>query len=274
MATQSLQEHLSIANAVSSHRKTIYLHTLEDPFPDTAALHAIVSYLTVFFCLPVQITHTPWQSIRLHTRPGCNGFGDFQLSMDDLLVWLKYHVPEDAYCIVAVTAIDLFLPNAAPGRYHPGRSHYTQRHGAFSIARLGSKVDTSFQPCSRGLHLRRCLKLSSHEVAHTFGLKHCMKPTCRMAGTTSLEHHDETSLFFCKSCEQKLQKLLRWSRHDCQLRAKALAQCLRGLVTEEFEDEARYLESIAGDHQQEKMARSDRIRRDLPSLPCIAQKMS
>eukprot|EP00927_Polykrikos_kofoidii_P072685 TRINITY_DN68778_c0_g1_i1.p1 TRINITY_DN68778_c0_g1~~TRINITY_DN68778_c0_g1_i1.p1 ORF type:complete len:275 (+),score=16.72 TRINITY_DN68778_c0_g1_i1:81-905(+) len=274
MATQSLREHLSIANTVSSHRKTIYLHTLEDPFPDPAALDAIVRYLTVFFCLTVRITHTRWQCMRLQTRPGCSGFGDFQLSMDDLLVWLKHHVPEDAYCIVAVTGIDLFLPTSAPGKYIPGRSHYTQRHGAFSIARLGSEVDTYFQPCSQGLHLRRCLKLSSHEVAHTFGLKHCIKPTCRMAGTTSLEHHDETSLFFCNMCEQKLQKLLRWSRHDCQHRARRVAQCLRGLGIEEFDDEARYLESIAGDCQQEKMAWSDRIGRDLPSLPCITQKMS
>merc|ERR1712129_464278 len=172
----------------------------------------------------------------------------------------------------AVTGIDLFLPNTAPGKYIPGRSHYTQRHGVFSIARLGSEVDTSFQPCSQGLYLRRCLKLSSHEVAHTFGLKHCMKPTCRMAGTTSLEHHDETSLLFCNMCEQKLQKLLRWSRHDCQHRAKTLAQSLRGLVTEEFNDEARYLESIAGDRQQEKKARSDRIRRDSSYLPCITPK--
>mmetsp|Transcript_126341 Transcript_126341/g.252455 ORF Transcript_126341/g.252455 Transcript_126341/m.252455 type:complete len:275 (+) Transcript_126341:32-856(+) len=274
MAAQSLREHLNIANAVTANRKMIYLHTLEDPFPDSAMLHAIVRYLTAFFCLPLHVTHTPWQSMHLRTRPGCTGFGEIQLSMDDLLVWLKYHVPEDAYCIVAVTGLDLFLASAAPGCYIPGRSHYTQRHGAFSIARLGSEVDTSFQPCDQALYLRRCLKLSSHEVAHTFGLKHCVKPTCRMAGTTSLEHHDETTLFFCNTCEQKLEKLFRWSYHDCQRRAKTLAQCLRGLLSEEFEDEVHYLESIAVDRRQERISRSDRIRRDLPSLPCIDQKIS
>jgi len=189
----------------------------------------------------VKVVHSPWELMGLTTRPGRSGFGDVQLSMDDVLNWLKRNVPRDAYGIAVVTTIDLFVPGPGRSEYIPGRSHYTQRHGACSLARLCSEVDWKVEPCSRGRFLRRCLKLTSHEVAHMFGLKHCVY-TCRMAGTTSLEHHDATTLRFCSRCEGKLQHLLKWSASDLCDRATGLADVLANCSPgAEFDDEVTAL---------------------------------
>lgn len=247
---QSLQEHLRIANPVDPRRKKIYLLILEIPFPDDDTLAAVRRYLNAFFGLEVQLSYAHWQSMPLATRLGRAGFGSVQLSMDDLLTWLKFHVPSDAYCLVAITTLDLFAAGSSCD-YIPGRSHYTQRHGAFSLARLGSEVVWEFKPCGLGKYLRRCLKLSSHEVAHTFGLKHCINQTCRMVGTMSLEHHDATNLVFCHSCEQKLCGLLRWSERTYRRRASYLAKVLQSLSgTDEFCAEVQAWAEVAGESMQ------------------------
>eukprot|EP00747_Dinoflagellata_sp_TGD_P076029 gnl/TRDRNA2_/TRDRNA2_158978_c0_seq3.p2 gnl/TRDRNA2_/TRDRNA2_158978_c0~~gnl/TRDRNA2_/TRDRNA2_158978_c0_seq3.p2 ORF type:complete len:168 (-),score=19.59 gnl/TRDRNA2_/TRDRNA2_158978_c0_seq3:38-541(-) len=163
--------------------------------------------------------------------------------MDDLLAGVKGRVPSDAYCAAALTMEDLFVPSST-WDYIPGRSHYTQRHGAFSFARLCSQVDSEFRPCSRGTYLRRCLKLSSHEIAHMFGVKHCPDSHCRMAATMSLEMHDATSLFFCRRCESKLQRLLHWTAAEQRDRRRRLHQVLdslNGQLKGEFDEELRTL---------------------------------
>eukprot|EP00746_Dinoflagellata_sp_MGD_P023570 gnl/MRDRNA2_/MRDRNA2_15523_c0_seq1.p1 gnl/MRDRNA2_/MRDRNA2_15523_c0~~gnl/MRDRNA2_/MRDRNA2_15523_c0_seq1.p1 ORF type:complete len:282 (-),score=39.55 gnl/MRDRNA2_/MRDRNA2_15523_c0_seq1:239-1084(-) len=242
---QSFEDHKRIANSPSSSRRTIYICLLENPFPEPAILSTVQNYIHAFFRLPVRITHVSLEKLRLTTRRGRSGFGDTQLSMDDLLASLKQRVPQDAYGIIAMTTIDFFVPGNTSWEYIPGRSHYTQRHGACSFARLGSQTDRIFTPCDRGTFVRRCLKLSCHEVAHMFGLKHCSDQLCRMAGTMSLEHHDATCLFFCSDCEQKLRALLRWSQKDLAERRQALAEVLNNLeVKEEFSAEIQELQEI------------------------------
>lgn len=94
---QSLQEHQRIANVVQPGRNTIYLQTIEKPFPEAEALNAVKEYLTAFFRLPVKMSHVPWEDMNLRSRPGRSGFGVMQLSMDDLLSWLKVHVSRVAH---------------------------------------------------------------------------------------------------------------------------------------------------------------------------------
>mmetsp|Transcript_11263 Transcript_11263/g.19985 ORF Transcript_11263/g.19985 Transcript_11263/m.19985 type:complete len:258 (+) Transcript_11263:58-831(+) len=248
MEPQSLKDHLRIANKVDGTRRRIYVQLLEDPFPDDEAFAVIQTYLVAFFRLPVKVIYSPWQSMSLQTRASISGFGTLQLSMDDLLNWLKRHVPPDAYCVAAITTLDLFVPSAKTCDYIPGRSHYTQRHGACSLSRLMSEVDWKVDPCSRGKFLRRCLKLTSHEVAHMFGVKHCMDATCRMAATMSLAHHDATSLLFCRQCEAKLQQLMGWSSSILQDRAQAMAGVLAD-AGPEFEQEVAELAKNTGSLQ-------------------------
>ena len=119
--------------------------------------------------------------------------------------------------------------------------------------------------CRRGTYLRRCLKLSSHEVAHTFGLKHCTEVGCRMTATVSLDHHDFTQLRFCMECEEKLKRLLKWSSRDCLRRSAALAQTLQKHEVEgEFQAEIETLEKLAGETRQKvltKLGSEDRTPR-------------
>jgi archaemetzincin len=71
-----------------------------------------------------------------------------------------------------------------------------QRAGLFSLRRYGT---------SRPELLRRALKLSSHELGHIFGLKHCVFYECGMNGTNSLHEMDRQPMHLCPVCLAKLK---------------------------------------------------------------------
>ncbi len=70
-------------------------------------------------------------------------------------------------------------------------------------------------PPDEQLFLHRCLKEATHELGHTFGLRHCSDPTCVMSFSNSILDVDFKSHLFCTSCAESLESsihsiLLRW----------------------------------------------------------------
>ncbi|RLE49238.1 MAG: archemetzincin [Candidatus Methanomethylicota archaeon] len=53
----------------------------------------------------------------------------------------------------------------------------------------------------------RVVKEAVHELGHTFGLKHCSKPTCVMRFSNSVLDTDFKSSKFCESCSSQLAKI-------------------------------------------------------------------
>ncbi len=47
-----------------------------------------------------------------------------------------------------------------------------------------------------------------HEIAHMFGLKHCVYYECRMNGSNSYGESCRKTRYFCPICERKLQLVL------------------------------------------------------------------
>ena len=55
----------------------------------------------------------------------------------------------------------------------------------------------------------RVLKVSIHELGHTFNLEHCQKEKCVMSSFTTASELDKLDPKFCTWCENKLRKHIR-----------------------------------------------------------------
>ncbi len=116
---------------------------------------------------------------------------------------LEYLLAKDdsgAFRLLGVTAEDLFIPIFT---------------FVFGEAQLAGKaaIISAFRPRGDGpakaVLLRRLIKLSLHELGHTFGLGHCRRPGCLMGFSANLEKLDQKSLAFCKYCQVLLTDYFR-----------------------------------------------------------------
>ena len=74
--------------------------------------------------------------------------------------------------------------------------------------------------CEPSLFLTQVM---THELCHTFGMKHCYYFECAMNESSSIEEAARQPLFLCPVCLRKLQRALRFSVLE-RLRAMVL-QC-------------------------------------------------
>jgi archaemetzincin len=154
--------------------------------------------------------------------------------LDDLLPKAK---PDDAVVLVGVTMADLY-PDP-DWNFVFGEADLVRGVGVYSLARYFPE----FYGAKRGpdagrLTLLRTLKVVVHETGHAFGLVHCVRWTCVMNGSNSLEEADRRPPRLCPDCLEKL----RWNRgFDVRRRYLRLATFLRahGLADEAAWNEAR-----------------------------------
>jgi archaemetzincin len=114
--------------------------------------------------------------------------------------------PKNAIAIMGITEMDLY-PNPK-WNYVFGLASYQEGLAVSSIYRLQNKPlsEKNFK-----LSLIRLLKISSHEIGHIFGLKHCIYAQCVMNGTNSMLETDKSILRLCSNCQSKLNSSLKFS---------------------------------------------------------------
>ena len=81
-----------------------------------------------------------------------------------------------------------------------GLARQVDRTAVISLARLVLDGDTD-------IHRRRILKEAVHELGHTFGLGHCLKPSCVMHFSNCLDDTDRKGKEYCPECSAKLREL-------------------------------------------------------------------
>jgi archaemetzincin len=134
-------------------------------------------------------------------------------------------VPDDAYCVIAVTWSDLYPDESY--NFVFGLARLTRRVGVFGFARLHPDFfdEATGDPAEvRRLVTRRALAVMSHEVGHMFGIQHCVSFACNMNGSNSLEESDRQPMHLCPVCLRKLHLALGF---DPERRYEALEEQYR-----------------------------------------------
>lgn len=193
------------ARPVSAARRIIYLQPLGEFNADSApALEALRDYAEAFFqldvvLLPAEVYESAAFEPRINPRTQ-----KLQLRTTAILTWLHARLPEDGFCLVAVTMSDLYP--APSWNFVFGQAAPQQRTGVFSFARsdplfFGQERQDDFD----SLLLRRSCKTLVHEIAHLFGLHHCIYYRCVENGSNHQAESDARPHHLCPVCLRKLQ---------------------------------------------------------------------
>jgi archaemetzincin len=123
-----------------------------------------------------------------------------QYNAVQLLEFLIDQKENKAFRILGVTAGDLYIPIFT---FIFGEAQLNGDTAIISVFRPRGDAGGPTPP--RQVVLKRLLKLSLHELGHTFGLKHCLEDGCLMQFSSNLEKLDQKKLAFCEYCQILLQ---------------------------------------------------------------------
>ncbi len=100
-------------------------------------------------------------------------------------------------------SVDLFIPILT---YIFGQAALNGRTGIASLYRL-SNERYGIEPDDK-LLLERFTKEVIHELGHTFGLVHCILPSCVMHSSNYVEDIDQKEQHLCMSCREECKILV------------------------------------------------------------------
>ena len=126
-----------------------------------------------------------------------------QYNANLLLEGLTKRAPEGYLKYMGIFNGDLFIPILT---FIFGQAQLNGNFGIASSFRLrnelyGLKEDNP-------LMLERLSKVVVHELAHTFGLIHCLNVGCVMRSSNYVEDLDQKEIHFCPHCRETLDKKL------------------------------------------------------------------
>jgi archaemetzincin len=112
-----------------------------------------------------------------------------------LLKYLEANAPDDAYRVVGLTNVDIFMEGR---NYVIGVARCPGRCAVVSAYRMGAGR------VSDERRLARLGKLLMHETGHTYGLHHCRQPLCAMDYAESVASLDGQRFAYCERCEKMI----------------------------------------------------------------------
>lgn len=99
--------------------------------------------------------------------------------------------------VLGVTWCDLYVPVLT---FVFGEAQLDGNCAVVSLARLGEEFYGL--PADEHVTRERLLKEATHELGHTFGLRHCADWRCVMASSHAVERLDVKGPDFCESCRK------------------------------------------------------------------------
>jgi len=165
---------------------------------DPNILRSLRTALAKFLLLPVRVLHP--KPLPLQTYHSIR----HQYHSTQLLEFLINDVETEAFRILGVTAKDLYIPILT---FVFGEAQLNGKAAIISLFRPRGDAGGPNPP--RPVFLRRLIKLSLHELGHTFGLEHCREDGCLMGFSSNLEKLDQTNIAFCGYCQILLTDYFR-----------------------------------------------------------------
>ena len=247
-----------IRNHVSSQKRTIYILPLgefvADKTPDKSKvaggakittigqifLHDLKIYTQLFFpsMIVKLLEEVPLSKLKCQSRHHIvdDGVTREQLMIPGIFDYMKGILPRDAYCMLAVTMIDLYpdenwnfvfgqaslmegIGVFSFARHHP---YFFDKDKSVSVASLSELSPEEYQ-----LLEWRAIKVLTHEITHMFGLTHCVYFTCLMNGSNHAEESDRKLTFLCPVCLRKMQDAIKF---DFLARYKDLLAFFQGKI--------------------------------------------
>jgi archaemetzincin len=191
-------------NIPTPDRSTIYLQPI-GPFSNLApSLQTFERHTEAFFGLEVALLEPiTVESLQATAREWDYGP---QLRTDDVLAALEHRVPEDGFLLVGLTMTDLYPDD--DWNYVFGYASLDKRVSVYSLLRFDPRIDDPSEPADedlrRALILQRSLKVMTHELTHSFGIRHCIHYDCLMNGANHLGEVDDHPMHVCPVCLHKL----------------------------------------------------------------------
>ena len=129
-----------------------------------------------------------------------------QVYAGDILAALYAAKPVDAFCVLGITARDLYPHPVVTFAF--GEASATCRVGVVSVARYGPPFCRDAPGRAPGEMRKRCCRVIAHEIGHMAGLAHCIYGRCLMNGSSSLPESERRPLHLCPVDLRKIQWLL------------------------------------------------------------------
>ena len=191
------------SNYISKERNIIYINPLQEmpmEFLDNISL-----YCQSFF-YPMQVKLIKIVSlVALDVKTRINDDTEkIQYLTKQINSEMAKYVANDAHCLISILLEDLY-----PGdnwNYVFGAASYSKRVGVFSFARFSdSFFDNNKTFVFDNYLLYHSCNTLTHEICHTFKIRHCIYYICLMNGYNSLEEVEKQTLYECPVCLRKLQ---------------------------------------------------------------------
>ena len=192
-------------NKPNKNRNKIYIQPLgQFPKTNSQLLDTLGQYTLAYFSMPVELLAPLSIADKKITTRTNQHTRKRQLLTPDILEILRKKLPSDAFCLLAITAEDLY-PDPS-WNFVFGQASLRDRVGVYSFARYdpafyGIERDKNYEQ----LLLRRSCKVLAHETAHMFGLPHCIYFKCIANGSNHLNESDARPMHVCPVCLRKLQ---------------------------------------------------------------------
>lgn len=209
-APQTFADFLSADTRVPGpQRRVIYLLPLGEFPADAPPLASLSAIVGAFFTLEVRVLPAVKLADVTAKRRIHSTTKKRQLLAPEVLSWLTTRLPDDAFGLMAITMEDLYPQES--WNFVFGMASLRERVGVQSFARQ----DPAFfgEPRADGwqqLMLRRATWTLVHEIAHMFGLSHCVHWECVVAGSNHQAESDRRPLHPCPVCLRKLHSSIEF----------------------------------------------------------------